>query len=167
MPSFRSRGSEPGVGPARRLIQCSKNDEQPQCQRSDTPTVVPKEPSPEQGDCRETTTELPMPDFEQILRPVDGSDLSRLALQHAVVIAGWSGSTLIVLRPCDTVYPAVTVPARRVPARNGKLDALRAQCPGARTPDRSGTRPRQLRLRLQVRPAAEFDHRSLRCLWPS
>jgi nucleotide-binding universal stress UspA family protein len=68
-----------------------------------------------------------MLDFKQILCPVDFSDPSRFALEHAVTIAGWYASTLNVLHVCDPTYPpAPPIPFAVFPARPRTLgDAAR------------------------------------------
>src|SRR5678815_3359376 len=76
----------------------------------------------EQGNCRHPNRKVPMLNFKQILCPVDFSDPSRFALEHAIVIAGWYKSALTVLHVCDPVYPAEPpLLLAEFPARTGKL----------------------------------------------
>ncbi|MEP7308892.1 MAG: universal stress protein [Acidobacteriota bacterium] len=63
-----------------------------------------------------------MLDFKQILCPVDFSEPSRFALEHAVTIASWYASTLTVLHVCDPTYPPEPpIPFAVFPARPGRL----------------------------------------------
>jgi nucleotide-binding universal stress UspA family protein len=45
-------------------------------------------------------------DIRRILCPVDFSDASRHAWDHAVVIAGWYGASITALHVCNPVFPA-------------------------------------------------------------
>ena len=60
--------------------------------------------------------------FNQILCPIDFSDVSRHAWEHAVVIAGWYSSSLTLLHVCDPAYPVESpLPLAGFPKRSGTL----------------------------------------------
>jgi nucleotide-binding universal stress UspA family protein len=90
--------------------------------------------------------EVEMPEFKQILCPVDFSDPSRFALEHAVVIAGWYGSTLTVLHVCDPVYPAEPpLLLAEFPTRTGTLgDADRQELEARLEPWLASARAKRL-----------------------
>lgn len=45
-----------------------------------------------------------MPEIRRVLCPIDFSDASRHALDHAVVLAGWYGSRITALHVCNPVF---------------------------------------------------------------
>jgi nucleotide-binding universal stress UspA family protein len=89
-----------------------------------------------------------MVDFKQILCPVDFSDPSRFALEHAVTIAGWYASTLTVLHVCDPTYPpAPPIPFAVFPARPRTLgDAARTDLESRLEPWLVSARAKSLRI---------------------
>ena len=87
-----------------------------------------------------------MLDFKQILCPVDFSDPSRFALEHAIVIGGCYAATLTVLHVCDPLYRAEPpLLLAEFPARTGKLgDADRQELEARLEPWLASARAKRL-----------------------
>jgi nucleotide-binding universal stress UspA family protein len=68
------------------------------------------------------TLEAEMLSFSRILCPVDFSEASRHAWNHAVMIGAWFNSTMLVLHVCDPLYPPEPpLLLARFPAHTGQL----------------------------------------------